>query len=67
MQSKINERGLFLLGLLICFSVAAVSVLLEKVIDGYLVGTIVVHGSLQVETQEALDAVATGTCGKVGE
>ena len=35
MQSKTKERGLFALGLLICFSVAAASVLLEKLIPLY--------------------------------
>jgi hypothetical protein len=30
MQSKTKERVLFVLGLLICFSVAAASVLLER-------------------------------------
>ena len=42
MQSKIKERGLFLLGLLICFSVAAASVLLEKLIPGELLGASII-------------------------
>ncbi len=42
MQSKIKERGLFLTGLLICFSVAAASVLLEKLIPGELLGASII-------------------------
>ena len=42
MQSKTKERSLFVLGLLICFSVAAVSVLLEKVIPGELLGASII-------------------------
>ena len=42
MQSKTKERGLFLLGLLICFSVAAASVLLERLIPGELLGASII-------------------------
>ena len=42
MQSKIKERGLFGLGLLICFSVAAASVLLEQRIPGELLGASII-------------------------
>ena len=42
MQPKTKERGLFTLGLLICFSVAAVSVLLEKLIPGGLLGASII-------------------------
>ena len=42
MESKMKERGLFLLGLLICFSVAAVSVLLERLIPGQLLGASII-------------------------
>ena len=42
MQSKIKERGLFGLGLLICFSVAAASVLLEQQIPGELLGASII-------------------------
>ena len=42
MQSKTKERVLFVLGLLICFSVAAASVLLEKVIPGELLGASII-------------------------
>ena len=42
MQSKAKERGLFALGLLICFSVAAASVLLERLIPGELLGASII-------------------------
>ena len=42
MQSKIKERGLFILGLLICFSVAAASILLERLIPGELLGASII-------------------------
>ena len=42
MQSITKERVLFVLGLLICFSVAAASVLLEKVIPGELLGASII-------------------------
>ena len=42
MQAKTKERGLFLLGLLICFSVAAASVLLERLIPGELLGASII-------------------------
>lgn len=34
MNSKVKERGLFALGVAICFAVAGVSVLIEKLIPG---------------------------------
>ena len=42
MQSKSKERGLFMLGLLICFSVAAASVLLERMLPGELLGASII-------------------------
>ena len=42
MQMKTKERGLFLLGVLICFSVAAVAVLLEELIPGGLLGASII-------------------------
>ena len=42
MQSKSKETALFLLGLLICFSLAAVSVLLEELIPGGLLGASII-------------------------
>ena len=42
MQTKTKEWCLFILGLLICFSVAAVSVLLERVIPGELLGASII-------------------------
>ena len=42
MQSKTKERVLFVLGLLICFSVAAASVLLERLIPGELLGASII-------------------------
>ena len=42
MQSKSEETALFLLGLLICFSLAAVSVLLEELIPGGLLGASII-------------------------
>ena len=42
MQFKTKERGLFILGLLICFSVAAASVLLERLIPGELLGASII-------------------------
>ena len=42
MQSKVKERCLFVLGLLICFSVAAASVLLERLIPGQLLGASII-------------------------
>lgn len=40
MNTKTKERLLFLLGLAICFGVAAVSILLERLIPGGLLGVI---------------------------
>ena len=42
MQSKTKERGLFALGLLICFSVAAASVMLEQLIPEGLLGASII-------------------------
>ena len=42
MPFKTKERGLFILGLLICFSVAAASVLLERLIPGELLGASII-------------------------
>ena len=42
MQTKTKERGLFLLGVLICFAVAAVAVLLEELIPGGLLGASII-------------------------
>ena len=42
MQLKTNERSLFILGLLICFSVAAASTLLERLIPGELLGASII-------------------------
>ena len=42
MQSKTKERGLFILGLLICLSVAAASMLLERRIPGELLGASII-------------------------
>ena len=42
MRSKTKEQGLFLLGVLICFSVAAASVLLERLIPGELLGASII-------------------------
>ena len=42
MESKTKEQLLFLLGLLICFSVAAASVLLERLIPGELLGASII-------------------------
>jgi len=42
MQTKMKKRGLFLLGLVICFAVAALSVLLERLIPGELLGASII-------------------------
>ena len=42
MQSKTKERGLFALGLLICFSVAAASVMLEGLFPGGVLGASII-------------------------
>ena len=42
MQSKNKERALFFLGLLVCFAVATVSVLLERLIPGELLGASII-------------------------
>ena len=42
MNSKAKERWLFLLGVAICLSVAAVSVLLERLIPGELLGASII-------------------------
>ena len=42
MSSKTKERGLFVLGVLICFAVAAAAVLLERLIPGELLGASII-------------------------
>ncbi len=42
MLSKVKEHGMFLLGIAICFAVAAVSVLLEELIPGGLLGASII-------------------------
>ncbi len=42
MNSKTKERGLFILGIAICFAVAAISVLVEKLIPGELLGASII-------------------------
>ena len=42
MKLKTKEQGLFTLGILICFSVAAASVLLEQLIPGELLGASII-------------------------
>ena len=42
MNSKLKENGLFLLGVVICFAVAALSVLLEELIPGGLLGASII-------------------------
>ena len=42
MNSKLKENGLFLLGIVICFAVAALSVLLEELIPGGLLGASII-------------------------
>ncbi len=42
MQSKTKERGLFILGVAICFAVAGLSVLVEKLIPGELLGASII-------------------------
>ena len=42
MNVKIKERGLFILGLVICFAVAGLSVLLENLIPGGLLGASII-------------------------
>ena len=42
MQPKLKEQGVFILGVLICFSVAAASVLLERLIPGELLGASII-------------------------
>ena len=42
MKMKAKERGLFILGIAICFAVAGVSVLLEKLIPGGLLGASII-------------------------
>ena len=39
MNSKTKERGMFILGVTICFALAALPVLIEKLIPGALLGT----------------------------
>lgn len=42
MNSKIKEKGQFLLGLILCFALAAVSILLEKLIPGEILGSSII-------------------------
>jgi uncharacterized integral membrane protein (TIGR00698 family) len=42
MNSKVKQRGLFVLGVAICFAVAGVSVLVEKLIPGGLLGASII-------------------------
>ena len=42
MQSTTKDQGLFALGILICFSVAAASVFLERLIPGELLGASII-------------------------
>ena len=42
MNSKLKERGMFLLGIVICFAVAGVSVLIENLIPGGLLGASII-------------------------
>ncbi len=42
METRNKERGLFVLGLVICFAVAAASVMLEKLIPGELLGASII-------------------------
>lgn len=38
MSSKIKDRGMFLLGITVCFAVAGLSVLVERLVPGELLG-----------------------------
>lgn len=42
MESKFKKRGMFLLGVLICFAVAGLSVLVEKLIPGDILGASII-------------------------
>ena len=42
MNSKINERGMFVLGVAICFAVAGLSVLVENLVPGDLLGASII-------------------------
>ena len=42
MNSKINERGMFVLGVAICFAVAGLSVLVENMVPGDLLGASII-------------------------
>ena len=42
MNSKLKERGMFLLGVAICFAVAGLSVLVERLIPGELLGASII-------------------------
>ena len=42
MHSKVKDRWLFVLGVFICFAVAVLSVLLEKLIPGGLLGASII-------------------------
>ena len=43
------------------------NVLVEEVVDSFLALSVIVHRALEEEAQEALYAIASGTCGKVHE
>lgn len=42
MKSEAKERGMFILGVAICFAVAAIAVFLEKLIPGELLGASII-------------------------
>ena len=42
MESKVKNRGMFILGVAICFSVAGLSVAVEKLIPGELLGASII-------------------------
>ena len=42
MNSKLKERGMFVLGVAICFAVAGLSVLVERLIPGDLLGASII-------------------------
>lgn len=46
MDSKTKDRGMFILGVAICFAVAFFSVLAESLVPGYLLGASIIF-SLQ--------------------
>ena len=42
MNSKVKERGMFVLGVAICFAVAGIAVFVEKLIPGELLGASII-------------------------